>query len=122
MLANVRRVRRYRESLKGGVLIQGHMTLVRENLREAPLFIKKFKAFGFDRICFCHSESAVKRLHEDPRGMLELKNGIAAAYAASPHKRDIDLAGLLPLFRAALQLGRPGGAAPGANSGCPGAA
>lgn len=107
VLANVRRLRRYRAALKGGVVIKGHMTLVRENLEEAPLFIKRFKTFGFDRICFCHSESAVKRLHESPRDMLELKNGIAAAYAASPHKRDIDLAGLLPLFKAALQLGRP---------------
>lgn len=107
VLANVRRLRRYRAVLKGGVVIKGHMTLVRENLEEAPLFIKKFKSFGFDRICFCHSESAVKRLHGTPGDMLELKNGIAAAYAASPHKRDIDLAGLLPLFKAALRLGRP---------------
>lgn len=107
VLKNVRRIRKYRDALHNGTVIQGHMTLVRENIEEAPLFIKKFKALGFDRACFCHSDSAVKYLHENAQGLIDLKEGIETAYAASRNKADINLSGLVPMFKAALR--RPPG-------------
>ena len=106
VLRNVRRIREYRDALHSGTVIQGHMTLVRENIKEAPLFIRKFKALGFDRICFCHSESAVKYLHENTQGIIDLKEGIETAYSASKNKADINLSGLAPMFKAALRCSR----------------
>lgn len=118
VLNGVRSIRKYREAFQTGVIIQGHMTLVRENVKEAPLFIRTFKALGFDRVCFCHDESAVKYLHEDKKRTLALKEGVAAAYSASEHKRDIELLGFVPLFKAALQVHkRAGGGPPGTAGG-----
>ncbi len=108
VLRNIRRVRKWRKRLGTGLVIRGHMTLVRENLAEVPMFIREFKKFGVEKICFCHAESSVKRFHEDPEAAIEFKKAVAAAYAASPHKKDINLAGLLPLLRAVLPRWRQG--------------
>ena len=108
VLRNIRRVRKWRRRLGSGVVIRGHMTLVRENLHEVPRFIREFKKFGVEKICFCHAESSVKRFHEDPGAAVAFKKAVAAAYAASPHKKDINLAGLLPLLRSVLPRWRQG--------------
>ncbi len=108
VLRNIRRVRRWRRRLGSDVVIRGHMTLVRENLDEVPLFIRTFKGLGVDRICFCHAESSVKAFHEEPAEAVAFKRAVEAAYAASPHKKDINLAGLLPLLRAVLPRWRAG--------------
>ena len=109
VLKNVRRLRKYRAAYRSGTVIKGHMTLVRENLKEVPLFMKNFKSLGFDRICFCHAESAVKYLPENVAEIIRLKNGIEAAYRASKHKADISLGGLKPLLQAALERGGAAG-------------
>ncbi len=103
VLGNIRRLNKYRKAFHSETVIHGHMTLVRENLKEAALFMRKYKAFGFDRICFSHAESAVKHLHENVGEIITLKNGIEAAYRSSKSKADIDRSGLKPLFEAALQ-------------------
>lgn len=103
VLGNIRRLQKYRKACHSATVLHGHMTLVRENLKEAALFMRKFKALGFDRICFSHSESAVKHLHENVGEIITLKNGIEAAYRSSKNKADIDRSGLKPLFEAALQ-------------------
>jgi len=106
VMKSVRSIRRYRKAFHKTVLIQGHMTIVPENIKEVPLFIRTFKSLGFDRVCFSHSEDSVKYLFGDEQRLLDLKEGAAAAYAASKHKADINMLGLVPLFKAALQFHR----------------
>jgi MoaA/NifB/PqqE/SkfB family radical SAM enzyme len=56
--------------------IIGHMTIVKENFHEIPLFIKTFKYLGFESIDFCFD----KRIRKYPKGnmkeeiLMELKN------------------------------------------------
>ncbi|OGR45263.1 MAG: hypothetical protein A2X35_03190 [Elusimicrobia bacterium GWA2_61_42] len=102
VMKSVRSIRKYRQALPDRVHLQGHMTVVPENIHEVPLFIRTFKKLGFDRVCFSHSEDSVKYLFEDARRLLALKEGTAAAYAASKHKADINMRGLAPLLKAAL--------------------
>ncbi len=52
VLRNIARVRAAREAAASDVRILGHMTIIPENWREIPLFIRNFEEFGFDAINF----------------------------------------------------------------------
>ncbi len=75
VLKNIQKVRDAREKYCTDVKILGHMTIVRENLEEIPLFIKKFKQLGFDSIEFGYDESVPSylRVHPFKKTTLRLK-------------------------------------------------
>jgi len=52
VLDNIRKVGEARKSLPSGLKIVGHMTIVPKNIAEVPLFIRRFKELGFDKINF----------------------------------------------------------------------
>lgn len=52
VLENIQRVQSVRSALHTSVKIIGHMTIVKRNLGEIPLFIKIFRKLGFDSINF----------------------------------------------------------------------
>ena len=52
VLENIQRVRNARDELHSQLEIIGHMTIVKRNLEEIPLFIKTFSSLGFDSIDF----------------------------------------------------------------------
>jgi MoaA/NifB/PqqE/SkfB family radical SAM enzyme len=52
VLKNIEMVISYRDRLRTGLYVGGHMTIVPQNLFEIPLFIKNHKKIGFDSIDF----------------------------------------------------------------------
>ena len=53
LLTNIQKVNDARETFHTHVKILGHMTIIRQNWQEIPLFIRTFRTFGFDAINFC---------------------------------------------------------------------
>ena len=52
VLRNIAMVASYKKKLRTRLGLGGHMTIVPENIFEIPLFIKKYRQFGFDCIDF----------------------------------------------------------------------
>ena len=59
VLENIQMLRAARTRFETNLRIHGHMTIVRQNLHEIPLFIEKFQEFGFDEIDFGFDVSSV---------------------------------------------------------------
>lgn len=70
--------------------LAGHMTIVWQNVHEIPLFIEKFREFGFDRIKFGFDFRVPWYLRMKPALAKELKRTVPAAIAAHPHKQHIN--------------------------------
>jgi sulfatase maturation enzyme AslB (radical SAM superfamily) len=52
VLENIQLLQKAKEKINSKMEIAGHITIITANLREIPLFIDKYKEFGFDRIKF----------------------------------------------------------------------
>lgn len=59
VIENVRLIRRARETLGSHVALVGHMTITTSNILEIPLFIRSFRALGFDRVNFGYVKETV---------------------------------------------------------------
>lgn len=59
VVENVQRIRRARDSLGSNLIIVGHMTITTSNLHEIPLFLRRFREFGFDRVNFGYVKETV---------------------------------------------------------------
>jgi MoaA/NifB/PqqE/SkfB family radical SAM enzyme len=59
VLRHIEMVRAYCEKHHTRVILIGHMTIVRQNIHEIPLFIKHFKQLGFDKIKFGYDKKTV---------------------------------------------------------------
>ncbi|MBD3213272.1 MAG: radical SAM protein [Candidatus Lokiarchaeota archaeon] len=59
VLKGINYIREFREKMGTNVLIFGRMTLTIENLKEIPLFIKKYENLGFDLINFGYNRKTV---------------------------------------------------------------
>jgi len=77
ILKNIQRIISYREKFKTELILYGRMTLVKQNLHEIPLFIKKYKSFGFDKINFGFDNPSVPNfLNKDIKFKEKLKKEI----------------------------------------------
>lgn len=81
VLANVQMLRRYKESLGKSLEIKVHMTIIKENIQEIPLFLEKFHEFGFDVARFGYDKSIPLYLEDNLNEKEQLKEKISAAIA-----------------------------------------
>jgi MoaA/NifB/PqqE/SkfB family radical SAM enzyme len=80
VLRNIGRVVQAKQELNGNVVIVGHMTLVKQNIHEIPLFIRKREELGFEYLDFNFDAKIVPRLlSEDPEMRKRLASEIQAA-------------------------------------------
>jgi MoaA/NifB/PqqE/SkfB family radical SAM enzyme len=59
VLGNIATVRAYREKYDTPLSLLGHMTIVRENIQEIPMFVRNFRLFGFDKIRFGYDKYTI---------------------------------------------------------------
>lgn len=76
VLSNVRMLRMYKEMYHSNLCIKGHMTIIKENVDEIPLFIKNFEDLGFDMARFGYDQSVVQYLNEHRQYTEQLKERI----------------------------------------------
>jgi len=81
VLRNVRRVIDAKQELNGQVAIMGHMTIVKQNLHEIPLFIGKRAEFGFEYLSFGFDHSVPGLLAKDPKMKERLASEVRTALA-----------------------------------------
>jgi sulfatase maturation enzyme AslB (radical SAM superfamily) len=87
-----------RDRQQTSLRIRGHMTVVRENLDEIPLFIRQFPAFGFDGINFGFDRSVPLFLRDNPSQKLRLASEIEEALGTcGSHRVSTDRLKLLAL-------------------------
>jgi radical SAM protein with 4Fe4S-binding SPASM domain len=101
VIRNINRVIAAKRSLKGKVVIGGHMTLVPQNLEELPLFIEQREAFGFEWINFGYDVSVPPLLAADPDRKRRLGTAVHAALARCAPVR-VEPSSLRRLFGDAL--------------------
>ncbi|MBW2966772.1 radical SAM protein [Candidatus Woesearchaeota archaeon] len=94
VLKNIQMVRKAKKKYNSNVKIIAHMTLVKENIKEIPLFIKKFKTFGVDSIEWGFDISAYLYLKKHEKEKEKLKNKIKRLLYEYKSKNDIDLSKL----------------------------
>lgn len=90
VLANIQRIRRTREKFDTEVKIRGHMTIVRESIKEIPLFIEKYREFGFDTINFGFDKGVTEYLRLHPVKKYLLKKRINEAINRNEDRSVID--------------------------------
>ncbi len=91
ILKNIQTIILYRENFKTELVLFGRMTLVKQNLHEIPLFIKKYKSFGFDKINFGFDNPSVPNfLNKNTNFKEKLKKEIIFILEEAS-KDDIDL-------------------------------
>lgn len=91
VLRNIQRIHKAREKHGTRVKVKGHMTVVRENTSEVPLFISRFKQLGFDQIEFSFDGQVPVFLRANPLMMIKLRLAIKKALACSKYRSAIDL-------------------------------
>ncbi len=79
VLENIQKVHRARNALHTAVKIIGHMTIVRRNVKEIPLFINIFKKLGFDSINFGYNIQVPFYLKCHPFKLIRLRQKIKDA-------------------------------------------
>jgi len=98
VLRNIDTVRAYRNRYLTRVILTGHMTIVRQNIHEVPLFIKLFKQLGFDAIYFGYDKKTVPiylLLH--PFFKIDLRSRIRKEIRESHDPNSINMLGLILL-------------------------
>jgi sulfatase maturation enzyme AslB (radical SAM superfamily) len=84
VLANIRRIRKYREQYHSNVLINGRMTITVPALAEIPQFLKSYQDLGFDTINFGYDRDSVPPFLENhPEFATELSKEIAEVMSAT---------------------------------------
>jgi hypothetical protein len=68
----------------------GHMTIVRENIHELPLFIRKFREFGFDGVDFGYDASVPKMLRFQPLRKRRLRREVQQALAECDDRSEVN--------------------------------
>lgn len=94
VLMNVQKLREAREKNRTELKIRGHMTIVVENLKEIPLFIKTFKKLGFDEIDFGFDKKVPDYLRSYPFKKIRLRLEIRKAIRMSRYFQFMDLLAL----------------------------
>ena len=90
ILENIQTIIFYRKKFNTNLVIFGRMTLVKQNLHEIPLFIEKYKSFGFDKINFGFDNPSVPIfLNENHKFKNELKKEISLSLTNTSNN-DID--------------------------------
>jgi len=91
VLRNIKKIRKLKESTNSNCGIIGHMTLLKENLTEIPLYIKNFKKFGFDSINWGFDQKVPGYLASNPKLRESLKKKIQNELSKQkiPYKIDI---------------------------------
>lgn len=98
VLENVELLHHYKEVYNSKLLIKGHMTIVKENLKEIALFIENFEKMGFDIGRFGYEKSVLEYLNENIEYKESLKTEIDLAIAkANKEKIDINRLRILGL-------------------------
>jgi radical SAM protein with 4Fe4S-binding SPASM domain len=87
VIRNIGRVTGAKRRLRGGVHINGHMTIVPENLDELPMFIEMREEFGFESINFGYDRSVPVLLAADPDRKARLACEVARAGAKCGWRR-----------------------------------
>jgi sulfatase maturation enzyme AslB (radical SAM superfamily) len=91
VLANIQTLRRWKEKLNTNLKIHGHMTVIRKNLHEIPLFISSLNRFGFDRIDFGYTVGISLYLNLFRGRKERLKNEIQKALQKTQTRNQVDL-------------------------------
>lgn len=92
VLSNIQKVRSTSRELGKTIQIKLHMTIIPDNIREIPLFIRQAKEWGADILDFGHDPTAIKLLGKDKALRRLLEQEIRAAFKAtkgSYHETDI---------------------------------
>lgn len=79
VLRNIRRVIQAKQELHGNVAIVGHMTIVKQNMHEIPLFVRKRAEFGFEFLHFGFDASVPGLLSADP----QMKERLASEFRSA---------------------------------------
>lgn len=59
VISNISKLITLRDKYQTSLVISGRMTLVPQNLQEIPLFLERYREFGFDRINFGYDRATV---------------------------------------------------------------
>ena len=61
-MENIQMLQSFKKKNKSRTLIKGHITIVKENLNEIPMFIDLYNSFGFDVARFGYENSVKEYL------------------------------------------------------------
>jgi sulfatase maturation enzyme AslB (radical SAM superfamily) len=90
VIQNVKMLRHFKELSHSLLCIKGHMTLIKENVGEIPLFINTFEELGFDMVRFGFDDSLIKYLDDNKEIKENLKEDIKRALK-HVNKEKVDL-------------------------------
>ena len=90
VLANIQRLRFFRDKNKTKLCVRGHFTVVTENLADIPLFIENYETLGFDRIEFGYDITVPGFLKNNPELAYDLKCKISQVLRAVKHEKCVD--------------------------------
>lgn len=90
VLGNIHKLVAARQEHRSSIKILGHMTIILENLKEIPLFIEKFRSFGFDEIDFGFDVKVPEYLRRNPYLKVLLRKKIKKVCEASNDRPLID--------------------------------
>jgi len=97
VLANIRRMRKYREKYHSNLSINGRMTITVPSLTEIPLFLQTYQELGFDTINFGYDRDSVPPFLENhPEFTAALSKEIAKVIPETDNSK-IDLLRLAQL-------------------------
>ncbi len=80
LLKNIQQLRHARDINKTELIIQGHMTIVPENVNDIVLFVKNFKQLGFDIINFSITHSVYQYLRDNPQVQAQVRCKIQKSF------------------------------------------
>lgn len=94
VLRNIQLLKQVRDELNTKLEIAGHMTVVWQNVKDIPGFIRQYREFGFDRINFGFDPRVPVYLHLHPKLKKTLKAEIAVEIEKQREKKGLDLSRL----------------------------
>lgn len=91
VLENIQLLKKAKNRINSKLEIAGHMTIITSNLQEIPIFIDKYKEFGFDRIKFGFDLRVPIYLKLHPTFKKKLSDKITASLKQQPNNKAINI-------------------------------
>ena len=91
VLDNIQLLQKAKSKIDSKLEIAGHMTIITANLQEIPIFIDKYKEFGFDRIKFGFDLRVPIYLKLHPTIKKELADKVTTSLKQQPNNKAINI-------------------------------
>jgi len=91
VLKNIQLLKKAKKKNDSEMEIAGHMTIISSNLHEIPLFIDKYKEFGFDRIKFGFDFRIPIYLKLHPKMKKELMRKVSLSLKLQQYNKSINI-------------------------------